>query len=180
MLIILYCLKLKLFQFQTVIPSILTVLFGLRLQFLLSEYAWSFSSTRYLLKSRKNAEVEFRNPWAVFRIPMPRIPDFPRFRDPDFVTRCNEQYRILVRNASMCPVCLLIVKWNIQSHCLISLFNWNSPIDFRNFTISLLIRVTQRQCLENICSEHDLRSRIFGKFVLKLIACLPFLGFSNI
>ena len=33
---------------------------------------------------------------------------------------------------------------------------------------------------ENICSEDDLRSRIFGAFVLKFLACLPLLGFSNI
>ena len=33
---------------------------------------------------------------------------------------------------------------------------------------------------KNICSEDDLRSRIFGTFVLKLLACLPLLGFSNI
>ena len=33
---------------------------------------------------------------------------------------------------------------------------------------------------ENICSEDDLRSRIFGAFVAKFLACLPLLGFSNI
>ena len=33
---------------------------------------------------------------------------------------------------------------------------------------------------KNICSEDDLRSRIFGKFVEKFPACLPLLGFSNI
>ena len=33
---------------------------------------------------------------------------------------------------------------------------------------------------ENICSEDDLRSRIFGAFVVKFLACLPPLGFSNI
>ena len=33
---------------------------------------------------------------------------------------------------------------------------------------------------ENICSENDLRSRIFGTFVIKFLACLPLLGFSNI
>ena len=43
-----------------------------------------------------------------------------------------------------------------------------------------LIRGTQRQFSENICSEDDLRSRIFGTFVLKCLACLPVLGFSNI
>ena len=33
---------------------------------------------------------------------------------------------------------------------------------------------------ENICSEDDLRSRIFGAFVVKFLACLPLLGFLNI
>ena len=32
---------------------------------------------------------------------------------------------------------------------------------------------------KNICSEDDLRSRIFGTFVVKFLACLPFLGFWN-
>ena len=32
----------------------------------------------------------------------------------------------------------------------------------------------------NICSEDDLRSRIFGSFVVKFLACLPLQGFSNI
>ena len=31
-----------------------------------------------------------------------------------------------------------------------------------------------------ICSEDDLRSRIFGAFVVIFLACLPLLGFSNI
>ena len=34
--------------------------------------------------------------------------------------------------------------------------------------------------LENICSEDDLRSRIFGAFAVKFLACPPLLGFSNI
>ena len=33
---------------------------------------------------------------------------------------------------------------------------------------------------ENICSEDDLRTRIFGTFVVKFLACLPLQGFSNI
>ena len=33
---------------------------------------------------------------------------------------------------------------------------------------------------KNICSEDDLRSGIFGTFVVKFLACLPLLGFSNI
>ena len=38
---------------------------------------------------------------------------------------------------------------------------------------------TQRQFSENICSENDLRSRMFGTFVVKFLACLPLLGFKN-
>ena len=38
---------------------------------------------------------------------------------------------------------------------------------------------TQRQFSENICSEDDLRPRIFGTFVVKFLACLPLLGFPN-
>ena len=41
-------------------------------------------------------------------------------------------------------------------------------------------RGTQRQFLENICSEDDLKSRIFGTFLVKFLACLLLLGFSNI
>ena len=33
---------------------------------------------------------------------------------------------------------------------------------------------------KNICSEDDLRSRIFGTFVVKFLTGLPLLGFSNI
>ena len=32
----------------------------------------------------------------------------------------------------------------------------------------------------NICLEDDLRPRIFGAFVVKFLAFLPLLGFSNI
>ena len=42
------------------------------------------------------------------------------------------------------------------------------------------VRGTQRQFLENNFSEDDLRSRIFGTFVVNFFACLPLLGFSNI
>ena len=41
-------------------------------------------------------------------------------------------------------------------------------------------RGAQQQFLENICSEDDLRSRLFVTFVVKFLACLPLLGFSNI
>ena len=40
----------------------------------------------------------------------------------------------------------------------------------REFTT--VFRGTQRILSENICSEDDLRSRIFGTFVEKFLACL--------
>ena len=40
--------------------------------------------------------------------------------------------------------------------------------------------LARMQFSENIYSEDDLRSGIFGTFVLKFLACLPVLGFSNI
>ena len=44
----------------------------------------------------------------------------------------------------------------------------------------IVVRGTQPEFSENICSEDDLRSRIFGTFCVKFLACLPLLGFSNI
>ena len=50
--------------------------------------------------------------------------------------------------------------------------------------VDLIIKITSGapndNFRKNICSEDDLRSRIFGKFVEKFLACLPLLGFSNI
>ena len=61
--------------------------------------------------------------------------------------------------------------------------NENFPLQVLNFMAIenlKIFRGTQRQFSENICSEDDLRSRIFGAFVVKFLACLPLLGFSNI
>ena len=52
-----------------------------------------------------------------------------------------------------------------------------------SFEILRLPRTEQghpNQFLENICSEDDLRSRIFGTCVVKFLACLLLLGFLNI
>ena len=48
------------------------------------------------------------------------------------------------------------------------------------FFVCCSIRSTQREFLENICLEEELRSKIFGTFVVKFLACLPILEFSNI
>ena len=61
--------------------------------------------------------------------------------------------------------------------------------NFNNYSVTLNIagdNSTQKtgapngNFQENICSEDDLRTRIFGTFVVKFLACLPLLGFSNI
>ena len=54
------------------------------------------------------------------------------------------------------------------------------PIRINFIYVRPFPRGTQRQFSENICSEHDLRSRIFGTYVVKFLACLPLLGFSKI
>ena len=65
---------------------------------------------------------------------------------------------------------ILVHRWGPKTTCRIL------PLFHR-----LTFRGTQRQFLENVCSEGDLRSRIFGTFffVVKFLACLPLLGFSN-
>ena len=50
----------------------------------------------------------------------------------------------------------------------------------RRFFGTNVNRGSQGQFSENICSEDDLRSRILGTFLVKFLACLPLLGFSNI
>ena len=57
------------------------------------------------------------------------------------------------------------------------------PRESERRTFSFSLRSTgapNHNFRENICSEDDLRSRIFGAFVVKFLACLPLLGFSNI
>ena len=55
-----------------------------------------------------------------------------------------------------------------------------SPLVRDHLSKTANFRDTQCQFSENICSEDDLRSRIFGTFVKKFLTCLPLLGFSNI
>ena len=53
--------------------------------------------------------------------------------------------------------------------------------DVRQFENRIIeIRLVDASGTQNICSEDDLRSRILGTLVVKFIACLPLLGFSNV
>ena len=76
---------------------------------------------------------------------------------------------------------------NLMTHRLQNIIrrNWIVSKEVRTVmfsTTKLLstLRGTQRQFSENFCSQDDLRSRIFGTFFVKFLACLPLLGFSNI
>ena len=68
-------------------------------------------------------------------------------------------------------VVVVFFSTHISFRCPHDLNAWNR--------LGNLGRGTQRPFSENICSEDDLRSRIFGTFVVKFLACLPLLGFSN-
>ena len=52
--------------------------------------------------------------------------------------------------------------------------------NFQTYIFKCFLRVTQRQFSENICSEDNLRSRIFGTFVVKFLGFLPLLEFLKI
>ena len=60
---------------------------------------------------------------------------------------------------------------------------WKELKPFWRLPVSMIIdwivsiRGTQLQFSENICWEGDLRSRIFGTFVVKFLTCLSLLGF---
>ena len=70
-----------------------------------------------------------------------------------------------------------LAEGNITLTPVCAVSHGSSLIYFRRFSID---RGTQRQFLENICSEDDLRPRIFGTFVVKFLAYMPLLGFSNL
>ena len=69
-----------------------------------------------------------------------------------------------------------------QNYLMTANFSTQRPLNFiwKATILKKKCRGTQRQFSENICSEDDLRSRIFGTFVENFVACLPLLGFSNI
>ena len=73
-------------------------------------------------------------------------------------------------------------------HLLESLWRWRAAhsIRYMSRTPMPIVRMVHRKqghptsTFGKSCSEDDLGSRIFVTFVVKFIACLPLLGFSNI
>ena len=55
--------------------------------------------------------------------------------------------------------------------------NFPHPLDFQ---VEIYSGAPNDNFRQNICSEDDLRSRIFGTFAVKFLGCLLLLGFSNI
>ena len=77
----------------------------------------------------------------------------------------------------------IILTFAIAMHCFIvfALKEKTLKVKLKFATLNVrIVRGTQRQFSEIISSEDDLRSRIFATFVVKFLACLPFLEFSNI
>ena len=105
--------------------------------------------------------------------------------DPKLV-RSVQRYFQLKNSRRVSSLLLFAVKHlKTQKDCSISvtvcrLRLLKTQINNKGRNEMLSVRSTQRQFSENISSEDDLRSRIFGTFVVKSLACLPLLGFLNI
>ena len=54
-----------------------------------------------------------------------------------------------------------------------------SPVKICHYLNRLQSGAPNDNFRKNICSEDDLRSRSFETFVVKFLACMPLLGFSN-
>ena len=78
------------------------------------------------------------------------------------------------------PTTLVRLVTTMFPSTIIGTETWAFLVSYDDEFVKHLFRGTQRQFSENICSEDDLRSRIFGTFCVKFLAYLPLLGFSNI
>ena len=101
--------------------------------------------------------------------------DSPALKFPSFLTvvlfvRSTSLVYLLYVDAS---VLVSFVPFNLLGACLLFLI-------FPMNKLMSIYRGTQRQFSENICSQDDSRSRIFETVVVKFLACLPLLEFSNI
>ena len=121
-------------------------------------------------------------PWFLSIIRHFRPWKFPRtVREED-----NNVMRSCRRNAISCDLSSrrrqgrISIVMKSRFFCLLTLlktfFDSSLPCSESTFSSSSYLcsfsRGTQRQFSENICSEDDLISRIFGTFVVKFIACL--------
>ena len=108
----------------------------------------------------------------------------------NYLSFVSDFFSTFLRNSHpfcICSVCLkphgqneLCLPNNFDSDSLDLLFDnleWKVG-RYLSFSESDLVSLDNFR--KNICSEDDLRSRIFGTFVVKFLACLPLLGFSNI
>ena len=86
-------------------------------------------------------------------------------------------------NSKLCTIaCIewhLLSLWSAYSGCLDSFCEADASLTLLPCVASASSRGAQNQFLENIFSEDDLRYRIFGTFVVKLLACLPLLSLRS-
>ena len=89
----------------------------------------------------------------------------------NFITKCDSYYKgrqnTVGTNLAQYTCCIPLKTCQIIPLPPITASSPQCP------TRATFSKGTQRQFSENICSEDDLRSRIFGTFVVKFLACLP-------
>ena len=68
-----------------------------------------------------------------------------------------------------------ILQWSQHRDIIISPWEQTVILTLSAESAETSVRGTRRQFLEKICSEDDLRSKIFGTVVVKFLACLPLL-----
>ena len=96
----------------------------------------------------------------------------------EFIQVCSQFSEVFIQ-LSFHLFCNVVRSVSINRAVLSLFFDLHCGFSWMIYTLNW-IRGTQRQFSENIYSEDDLRSRIFGTFVLKFLSSLPLLGFSNI
>ena len=95
-----------------------------------------------------------------------------------FLLLCGHGLQVFLADAvSILDISSLVLAEHFRLRCHLGNSSFHHLLEH---DLLLMVRGTQRQFSENICSENDLRSRIFGTFVVKFLAYEPVLGFSNI
>ena len=95
----------------------------------------------------------------------------------NMITSPAKVQRVKQLEKAHCPPTVLLLSMHqtpITFPCLLVLSPDLTPAE------GLLAGAPNGNFRENICSEDNFRTRIFGTLVVKFLACLPLLGFSNI
>ena len=96
---------------------------------------------------------------------------------------CEAELRRVLQFRILVEICLRNFDSSVDNSREPSRYFFASTVNSHFLTshqFVVLITRAPNVNFRHICSEDDLRSRIFGIFVVKFRACLPLLGFSNI